>query len=96
MASRSLLPNEDDWDPMSADYHNPSFNNYTEGPGSRLDRQLQPFNPRYNLQQEYFLKENNFIGILNYLGRCTDVLGCMVDLNFLLSPTVELVCQQNI
>jgi hypothetical protein len=43
MARRSLLQHEaPDWDPMSADYYDPNFNNYAYGPGSRLDRHLQP------------------------------------------------------
>jgi hypothetical protein len=54
MARRSLNLHEDaDWDPMSADYYNPSFNNYNEGPGSRLDSQLQLFHPKYVVQTFY-------------------------------------------
>jgi hypothetical protein len=48
MARRSLLQHEvPDWDPMSADYYDPNFNNYAYGPGSRLDRHLQPCYTRY-------------------------------------------------
>jgi hypothetical protein len=51
MARRSLILHEDvDWDPMSADYYDPSFNNYTQCLDSRLDRQFQPFHPRYMVQ----------------------------------------------
>jgi hypothetical protein len=48
MARRSLPEHEiPDWDPMSQDYYDPSFNSYAHGPGSRLDRNLLPCHPRY-------------------------------------------------
>jgi hypothetical protein len=48
MARRSLCEHEiSDWDPMSEDYYDPNFNSYAHGPGSRLDRNLLPSNPRY-------------------------------------------------
>lgn len=33
---------------MSEDYYDPNFNSYAHGPGSRLDRNLLPSNPRLN------------------------------------------------
>jgi hypothetical protein len=48
MARRSLSEHEiSDWDPMSQDYYDTNFNNYAYGPGSRLDRNLQPCHHRY-------------------------------------------------
>jgi hypothetical protein len=35
------------WNPMSDDYNNPNFNSYAQGPGSRLERKLQPCYARY-------------------------------------------------
>jgi hypothetical protein len=66
MARRSLLEHEmSDWDPMSADFYDPTFNNYTDGPGSRLDRNLLRSHSRY-VCIELVLPEDYFYYLLTY------------------------------
>ncbi|PNF38229.1 hypothetical protein B7P43_G12388 [Cryptotermes secundus] len=84
MAKRSLLQHEaPDWDPMSTDYYDPNFNNYAHGPGSRLDRQLQPCYTRLERENSVFklhvmnipaqLSENGIINVFLNFGDPLDV-----------------------
>ena len=50
----SNITNESTWDPMKEDYFDPNFNSYSQGPGSRLDRILQPCFSRTHRETSLF------------------------------------------
>ncbi|XP_069674346.1 tudor domain-containing protein 1-like isoform X2 [Periplaneta americana] len=70
MSRRSSLLQQEcsNWDPMMEDFYDPNFNCYSHGPGSRLDRQLQPCYSRVDHENPYKLHIRNIPGQLSETG----------------------------